>query len=80
MQFNEEIKVKVLESESHSETNGTAPVTEIDESRIDRLLHLLHEADPQAEKCDSEELLTLEGSFGIAFLLAKTNIIVFLFL
>ncbi|KAJ6221752.1 hypothetical protein RDWZM_000297 [Blomia tropicalis] len=61
VQFNEEIKVKVLESDP-SETNGSAPmvVTEIDESRIDRLLHLLHEADPQSEKCDSEELLLLE--------------------
>ena len=59
MQFNEEIKVKMLENDS----NGVPPVTEIDESRIDRLLHLLHEADPQSEKCDSEELLGLEGLY-----------------
>ena len=61
MQFNDEVKVKMLET---NDQNGAIPVvTEIDESRIDRLLHLLHEADPQSEKCDSEELLLLEGWF-----------------
>ncbi|KAH9391612.1 Signal transducing adapter molecule 2 [Tyrophagus putrescentiae] len=70
VQFNEEIKVKVLESNGENNSpssEGTvsaspveaAPV-EIDESRIDRLLHLLHEADPQSENCDTEELLQLE--------------------
>ncbi len=75
MQFNEEIKVKVLESNgenSSPSSEGTASASpveaaaaaapvEIDESRIDRLLHLLHEADPQSENCDTEELLQLEG-------------------
>lgn len=35
-------------------------VTEIDEAKIDRLLFLLHEADPTGERPDSEELLQLE--------------------
>lgn len=55
VQFNEEVKVKVLDNEK------SEPV-KIDESKIDRLLHLLHEADPQSDKADSEELLTLEGN------------------
>lgn len=51
VQFNDEVKVKVMES--------VEPVT-IDEDKMDRLLHLLHEADPTGETPDSEELLTLE--------------------
>lgn len=53
VQFNEEVKVKVLEPE---------PV-EINEEKIDKLLHLLHEADPTGERGDDEELLHLEGDY-----------------
>jgi signal transducing adaptor molecule len=53
VQFSEEIKVKVMEKESE--------VVEIDEEKIDRLLHLIHDSDPNGEKSDSEELLILEG-------------------
>ncbi|XP_054157958.1 signal transducing adapter molecule 1-like [Oppia nitens] len=52
VQFSEEIKVKVVE-EKESEP-------EIDEEKIDRLLHLIHDADPNGDKSDSEELLVLE--------------------
>lgn len=34
---------------------------EIDEQKIDRLLHLLHEADPQSSSLDPQEMLELEG-------------------
>lgn len=52
VQFSEEIKVKVVEKEPE--------IVEIDEEKIDRLLHLIHEADPNGEKSDSEDLLILE--------------------
>jgi len=55
VQFSEEIKVKVVEKEPE--------IVEIDEEKIDRLLHLIHEADPNGEKSDTEELLILEGKF-----------------
>lgn len=54
VQFNEEVNVKVLEKEPE--------VVEIDEEKIDRLLHLIHEADPSGDRPDSEELLQLEGN------------------
>lgn len=50
VQFNDQVKVKFLEEE----------VTEIDESKIDRLLHLMNVADPTGEKPDSDELILLE--------------------
>ncbi|CAG2106878.1 unnamed protein product, partial [Medioppia subpectinata] len=50
--FSEEIKVKVMEKETE--------VVEIDGEKIDRLLHLIHDSDPNGEKSDSEELLILE--------------------
>ncbi|XP_076350021.1 signal transducing adaptor molecule isoform X2 [Tachypleus tridentatus] len=52
VQFNEEVKVKTVETEPQE--------VEIDEEKIDRLLHLLHEADPTGERADSDELLALE--------------------
>lgn len=54
VQFDEEVKVKTL-------TADVEP--EIDEVKIDRTIHLLHEADPTGERPDSEELLTLEGLY-----------------
>ncbi|KAI1289765.1 Signal transducing adapter molecule 1 [Halotydeus destructor] len=50
VQFSDEVKVKVMETEQ----------IEINEEKVDKLLHLLHEADPSGDKVDSEELLVLE--------------------
>ena len=57
VQFSEEVKVEVVEKESE--------VVEIDEDKINKLMRLLHDADPTGEKPDSEELLNLEGLFNI---------------
>lgn len=57
VQFSEEVKVEVVEKESE--------VVEIDEDKINKLMILLHDADPTGEKPDSEELLNLEGLFNI---------------
>lgn len=51
VQFSEEVKVKTVESDM---------VVEIDQTKIDQLLHLLHEADPTGEREDSDELISLE--------------------
>ena len=61
VQFDEQVKVKVLEPE----------VVEINEEKIDKLLHLLHEADPTGERGDNEELLHLEGNdnYSVQFIL-----------
>lgn len=53
VQFNEDVKVKTLELEPQH--------VEIDAEKIDRLLHLLLEADPTGEIPDTEELIQLEG-------------------
>lgn len=36
---------------------------EIDEKKMDRLLHLFHEADPQCDTSDPQEMLDLEGNY-----------------
>ncbi|XP_034945376.1 signal transducing adapter molecule 2 [Chelonus insularis] len=54
VQFAEEVDVKMLKKEPE------VIEVEIEESKIDRLLHLLHEADPQSEINDSPEMLDLE--------------------
>ncbi|KAL1124119.1 hypothetical protein AAG570_001889 [Ranatra chinensis] len=51
VQFNEAVEVKTIK---------VAQQVEIDEGKIDRLLHLLHEADPNDGQEDSDELLVLE--------------------
>lgn len=51
VQFSEEVRVKTVEREQD---------IEIDEDKINRTLHFLHEADPTGEIEDSEELLALE--------------------
>lgn len=48
VQFNESVEVK------------TVPVTEIDEEKIDRVLLLLHEADPRSDQGDSDDMRRLE--------------------
>ncbi|KAJ6649130.1 Signal transducing adapter molecule 1, partial [Pseudolycoriella hygida] len=50
VQFSDEIKKEVKEE-----------VVEINESKIDRLLHLLHEANPEDPTQDSDEMLQLES-------------------
>lgn len=54
VQFDDQVKVRFLEEE----------VTEIDEAKIDRLLYLIHEADPTGATPDSQELLLLEDRCG----------------
>ncbi|XP_058806560.1 signal transducing adapter molecule 1 isoform X2 [Phymastichus coffea] len=54
VQFSEEVEVKTLKKEPE--------VLEIDinEQKMDRLLHLLHESDPQSGSTDPQEMLDLE--------------------
>ncbi|XP_055849483.1 signal transducing adapter molecule 1 [Episyrphus balteatus] len=56
VQFEEETTAK-SEDQKTEETNF---VVEIDEQKIDRLLHLLHEANPEDSSEDTEEMLRLE--------------------
>lgn len=53
VQFAEEVEVKMVKREPE--------VAEVDEKKMDRLLHLFHEADPQCDTSDSQEMLDLEG-------------------
>ncbi|XP_030383455.1 signal transducing adapter molecule 1 [Scaptodrosophila lebanonensis] len=48
-----------LKTEAAAAAAANQPV-EIDETKIDRLLHLLHEANPEDPSTDSEEMLRLE--------------------
>lgn len=43
-------------------TSKEPEVVEINEQKIDRLLHLLHEADPTNPEHDTEEMLNLESN------------------
>lgn len=56
VQFNEQVVVATLEETASSEAE-----VEIDEVKIDRMLHALHEADPTGERSDPEEIKVLEG-------------------
>lgn len=60
VQFNEEVRVKLLEKDPEP-----VVVTSVDPDKIDRLISLLHEADPTGDKPDSEELISLEGLYSI---------------
>lgn len=40
---------------------------EVDEEKIDNLLHVLHEADPTGERPDPPQLAILEGNLIISF-------------
>lgn len=53
VQFNETAEVNVVQEEPED--------VEINEQKIDRLLHLLHEADPTNPEKDTEEMLNLES-------------------
>lgn len=52
VQFQENVTVKTVEAEPEE--------MEINEDKIDRLIHLLHEADPSDAQQDTQEMLTLE--------------------
>ncbi|KAG7210677.1 hypothetical protein KM043_012182 [Ampulex compressa] len=54
VQFAEEVEVKTVKREPE------VVEVEIDEKKMDRLLHLLHEADPQCDTTDPQEMLDLE--------------------
>lgn len=58
VQFNEQVTVATLLEEAASSSEAEV---EIDENKIDRMLHALHEADPTGERNDPEELKVLEG-------------------
>lgn len=59
MQFNESVEVKTLPPAAELENMG--PV-EIDEEKIDRVLVLLHDADPTSDgSTDPQELPMLEN-------------------
>lgn len=55
-------KVSQLDEALDGKANASKEpeVIEINEQKIDRLLHLLHEADPTNPEHDTEEMLTLE--------------------
>lgn len=55
MQFSDEVEVKTVKREPE------VLEVEINEQKIDRLMHLLHEADPQSDSTDPPEMLDLEG-------------------
>lgn len=57
IKFKEEVEVKTVKCDPE------VVDIEIDEQKIDRLLHLLHEADPQSDISDPQEMLNLEGIF-----------------
>ena len=58
VQFTEEVEVKTFKSSKEE----TAPAAvEINEEKMDRLMKLLHEADPQSSISDTQEMLVLEG-------------------
>lgn len=57
VQFSDEVEVKTLQREPE------VIEVEIDEPKMDRLMHLLHEADPQSDSTDTGEMLDLEGQY-----------------
>ena len=59
VQFNEQVSVANLLEETAG--SSEAELLEIDEAKIDRMLHSLHEADPTGERVDPEDLKILEG-------------------
>ncbi|XP_029170259.1 signal transducing adapter molecule 1 isoform X1 [Nylanderia fulva] len=54
VQFAEEVEVKMVKREPE------VVEVEIDEKKMDRLIHLFHEADPQCDTSDPQEMLDLE--------------------
>jgi len=67
VQFAEEVEVKMVKREPE------VVEVEIDEKKMDRLLHLLHEADPQCDTSDPQEMLDLEGKCASVSMENKLN-------
>ena len=63
VQFNDQVTVATLLLEEAASVSSEAEV-EIDEAKIDRMLHALHEADPTGERPDPEDLKVLEEQCG----------------
>lgn len=61
MSFSECVEVTEVEGNGAETGPGEEVTGEVDEVKIDRLLHVLHEADPTGERPDPSELATLEG-------------------
>lgn len=57
VQFAEEVEVKTVKREPE------VVEVEIDENKMDRLLHILLEADPQSGATDTQEMIDLEGNY-----------------
>lgn len=75
VQFAEEVEVKTVKREPE------VIEVEIDERKMDKLLHLLHEADPQCDTSDPQEMLDLEGNtFTQCFILYYYNNLSYLYL
>lgn len=55
VQFKENVELNMVKDEPEN--------VEINEQKIDRLLYLLHEADPTNPEKDTEEMLKLESMF-----------------
>ena len=55
VQFSDEVEVKTVKREPE------VVEVDIDEHKMDRLMHLLHEADPQSDSTDPPDMLDLEG-------------------
>jgi signal transducing adaptor molecule len=53
VQFSEDVEVQSIETEPE--------IVEIDEAKIEKALHMLHEADPTGDLEDPTELASLEG-------------------
>ena len=51
-----------MDGELGGEVNAEEITGEIDEEKIDQLLHILHEADPTGERPDDQALPHLEGN------------------
>lgn len=60
--FSECVEVTEVEGAgSEAAVDHVEATGEIDEEKIDQLLHVLHEADPTGERSDPPELAFLEG-------------------
>lgn len=67
VQFSEEVEVKTVKREPE------VVEIEIDEGKMDRLLNLLHEADPQSGTTDTAEMIDLEGNLSFFLIFISTK-------
>ena len=66
MSFSESVEVTELDQDLTNGGNTEEVTGEIEEEKIDQLLHILHEADPTGDRPDDHQLPHLEGR-GISF-------------